>query len=196
MAFQEKTTNSAWTIWYHNPSDNNWDLKSYKNVYEVSNLNNYFKFLNTWKNNLPNLDSSMFFIMRKKDEYEYIYPMWEDKNNKPGGCWSFKVDSVQIDLLWKVLTFYLMGENIGSTLENSLKINGLSFSPKKGFCIVKIWNNNSEEFDKTILNPELKKYIKIDSCIYKSHIDNISKDIKKKERLKHNRWKKKTYWSR
>ena len=196
MAFQEKTTNSAWTIWYHNPSDNNWDLKSYKNVYEVSNLNNYFKFLNTWKNNLPNLDSSMFFIMRKKDEYEYIYPMWEDKNNKPGGCWSFKVDSVQNDLLWKVLTFYLMGENIGSTLENSLKINGLSFSPKKGFCIVKIWNNNSEEFDKTILNPELKKYIKIDSCIYKSHIDNISKDIKKKERLKHNRWKKKTYWSR
>ena len=84
MAFQEKTTNSAWTIWYHNPSDNNWDLKSYKNVYEVSNLNNYFKFLNTWKNNLPNLDSSMFFIMRKKDEYEYIYPMWEDKNNKKG----------------------------------------------------------------------------------------------------------------
>ena len=53
-----------------------------------------------------------------------------------------------------------------------------------------------KQFDKTILNPELKKYIKIDSCIYKSHIDNISKDIKKKERLKHNRWKKKTYWSR
>ena len=29
--------------------------------------------------------------MKKMDNYEFIYPMWEDKNNQPGGCWSFKV---------------------------------------------------------------------------------------------------------
>ena len=195
MNAKKNVTHNSWAVWYHNPSDNNWDLKSYKNVYEFNTLEDYFKFLNTWKKNLPNLDSSMFFIMRKIDEYEYIYPMWEDKNNKPGGCWSFKVDSSQIDELWKVLTFYLIGESIGDTVKNSLKINGFSFSPKKGFCIVKIWNNKSENSDRKLLNPILKKYIKIDSCIYKSHLENISKDQKKKEKFK-NRWKKKTYWDR
>ena len=187
--------NNSWAIWYHNPSNNNWDLKSYKNVYEFSNLEKYFKFLNTWETNLPELKHSMFFIMRKKDDYEYIYPLWEDKNNKPGGCWSFKVDSERIDVLWKILTFYLIGESIGKNTETSLKINGLSFSPKKGFCIVKIWNNNSKECDKTLLNDTLKKYIKIDSCIYKSHIENISKDLKKKAKFK-NIKNKKSYWNR
>jgi len=188
-------THNSWAIWYHNPSDNNWDLKSYKNVYEFNTLEDYFKYLKTWKGNLPDLDSSMFFIMRKIDDYEYIYPMWEDKNNQPGGCWSFKVDSGQIDELWRVLTFYLVGENIGNTLDNSLKMNGMSFSPKKGFCIIKIWNNNSAEMDRALLNPELNKFLKLNSCIYKSHVENISKDMKKKERFK-NRRKRKTYWNR
>ena len=185
--------NSKWVVWYHNPSDNNWDLKSYKNVFEFNNLEDYFKFLNTWENNLPELKLSMFFIMRKIDEYEYIYPMWEDKNNKMGGCWSFKVDSNRINDLWKVLTFYLIGENIGNNIENSIKINGMSFSPKKGFCIIKIWNN-SKEFDKNNFNKELHKYINIDSCLYKSHLENISKDLKKREKF--NRKKRNTYWNR
>ena len=32
-------------------------------------------------------------------------------------------------------------------IENSLKIKGVSFSPKKGFCIVKIWNNDSKDME-------------------------------------------------
>jgi len=190
----EHKTHSSWAIWYHNPSDNNWNLKSYKNVFEFDSLESYFKFLNTWKNNLPNLDSSMFFIMRKKDKYEYIYPMWEDKNNKPGGCWSFKVDNKKIDELWKILTFYLVGENICISSNISSKINGLSFSPKKGFCIVKIWNDDSNNSSKNQLNPTLEKYMKINSCLYKSHVENISKDLQKKKRIK-NKWKK-SYWNR
>ena len=181
--------NSKWVIWYHNPSDSNWDIKSYKNVYEIDTLEDYCKFYNSNKLYLPSFDKSMFFMMRKINEFEYIYPMWEDTNNKSGGCWSFKIDSNDIDKIWNILTIYLIGENIGSKTEDSLKINGISISPKKGFCIVKIWNNNSN--DKNIseqLNNELLKYFDFESCFYKSHVDNISKDLKKKERY----YKKKT----
>ena len=59
----------------------------------------------------------------------------------------------------------------------------MSISPKKGFCIVKIWNNNSSDF-KILeeINNELSSYIDLNSCFYKSHVDNISKDLKKREK--------------
>ena len=175
--------NNTWVVWYHNPSDNNWDIKSYRNVYEINNLEDYCRFQNS-RNYLPSLDSSMFFVMRKKSDYEYIYPMWEDDNNKNGGCWSFKISSDSIDTIWNILTNYLIGENIGKNFENSIKINGISFSPKKGFSIVKIWNNNSKDCKLVdLINNELSQYLNLDDTLYKSHVENISKDLKKKERF-------------
>ena len=38
--------NNPWVIWYHNPSDNNWDIKSYVNVFEINNLDDYCRFQN------------------------------------------------------------------------------------------------------------------------------------------------------
>jgi len=195
--------NNTWVVWYHNPSDNNWDIKSYRNVYEINNLEDYCRFQNS-RNYLPSLDSSMFFVMRKKSDYEYIYPMWEDDNNKNGGCWSFKISSDSIDTIWNILTNYLIGENIGKNFENSIKINGISFSPKKGFSIVKIWNNNSKDCKLVdLINNELSQYLNLDDTLYKSHVENISKDLKKKERFQKqkkyykNNWNKKnTYWNK
>ncbi len=199
--------NNTWVVWYHNPSDNNWDIKSYDNVYEISNLTDYCKFQNS-RHHLPNLDSSMFFVMRKLNDYEYIYPMWEDINNKSGGCWSFKISSNSVEQVWDILTNYLVGENIGNNFENSMKINGISFSPKKGFSIVKIWNNDSNDTDiLNLLNLELSEYLNLKESLYKSHVENISKDQKKKERFLQKKantyrntqknWNKKsTYWKK
>ena len=175
--------NNPWVIWYHNPSDNNWDIKSYHNLYEINTVEEYCKFENTRKIHLPKLSESMFFIMRKLNEYEYVYPMWEDENNKQGGCWSFKINSESIEEIWKILTIYLIGENLGTNVTNSLNINGMSISPKKGFCIVKIWNNDSNDNDVLeIINNKLGSYIDLDTCFYKSHVENISKDQKKREK--------------
>lgn len=194
--------NNTWVVWYHNPSDNNWDIKSYRNVYEINNLEDYCRFQNS-RDFLPSLNSSMFFVMRKKSDYEYIYPMWEDENNKNGGCWSFKINSDSINQIWNILTNYLIGENLGNNYENSLKINGISFSPKKGFSIVKIWNNNSKDYKLVeLINKELSEYLNLDDTLYKSHVENISKDLKKKERFQKqkkyykNNWNKNTYWNK
>jgi hypothetical protein len=135
----EHGLNSTWVIWYHNPSDNNWDISSYVKLYEIETLEDFFRFQNSWKNTLPRLDLSMMFMMKKLDNFdEYVYPMWEDKNNQPGGCWSFKVNSENINNVWIKLCFYILSENAGVSQEVNETINGISFSPKRGFCIVKI----------------------------------------------------------
>tara|TARA_B100001094_G_C18136833_1_gene775598 strand:+ start:863 stop:1483 length:621 start_codon:yes stop_codon:yes gene_type:complete len=174
---------NSWVVWYHNPSDDNWDIKSYENVYEINNLMELCKFQNS-KHLLPPLSETMYFIMRKKNEYEYVYPMWEDENNKKGGCWSFKIDNSLVDEIWNVFLIYLTGNNFGNTEENSNQFNGISFSPKNGFCIVKIWNNDFTQSNlESLINPEISKWLSVNECFYKSHTDNILKDKKKKSKV-------------
>lgn len=180
----EHVLKSTWVIWYHNPSDNNWDTNSYVKLYEIQTLEDFFRFQNSRKNTLPRLDLSMMFLMKKLDEYdEYIYPMWEDKNNQPGGCWSFKVNSEKINNVWSKLCFYILSENIGVSDEVNNTINGISFSPKRGFCIVKIWNSTTEIHDRYELNEGLDTFMSLNECLYKSHIDSIDKDQKKKKKI-------------
>jgi hypothetical protein len=175
--------NSTWVIWYHNPSDNNWETSSYKKLYEFSSLDEFFMFQNTWKNNLPKLNLSMMFMMKKMDNYEFIYPMWEDKNNQPGGCWSFKVPSTNIDNVWLQLCFHIITENTGDRQEVNDSVNGISFSPKKGFCIVKIWNSTTDIQDVNELNSDINTFMDLSTCIYKSHVESINKDNKKKKKI-------------
>ena len=174
---------STWVIWYHNPSDNNWETNSYYKLYEINTLEDFFMFQNTWKNNLPRLNLSMMFMMKKLDNYEYIYPMWEDKNNQPGGCWSFKVPSTTINNVWLQLCFHILTNNVGLSEEVNNTINGISFSPKKGFCIVKIWNSTIDIQTINSLNNDINEFMDLKTCIYKSHIESIDKDIKKKKKI-------------
>ena len=71
-----------------------------------------------------------------------IHPLWEDKNNINGGCWSYKKNINLISDLWTDISIYLIGE----TLYNEpLQINGISICMKKGKnSIIKIWTNSCE----------------------------------------------------
>jgi hypothetical protein len=68
-----------------------------------------------------------------------IIPSWEDTHNRKGGCFSYKVSLNNINETWKLLSLLLVGETL--TVNNKLMetINGISISPKKNFCIIKIW---------------------------------------------------------
>jgi hypothetical protein len=180
---EKHSLNSTWVIWYHNPSDNNWETSSYIKLYEFNTLEGFFTFQNTWKNNLPRLNLSMMFMMKKLDNYEFIYPMWEDKNNQPGGCWSFKVPSTNIEQVWLQLCFHIISDNTCVTQEANEGINGISFSPKKGFCIVKIWNSSTDNREISVLNGDINSFMDLGTCIYKSHMESINKDNKKKKKI-------------
>ena len=154
---EEKILNDSWILWYHDPNDLNWDLASYKQVSEIKTISDFWNTYEFIQNNI--IENSMFFIMR-----EGIEPLWEDPQNVNGGCWSFKISKGNIKKYWTELSIYLLGENI--TKKEKL-VNGLSISPKKTFCIIKIWNNDKNSNDKNLINKKMD--IPFDSCIYKQH---------------------------
>ena len=176
-------TNTKWIVWYHNPSDKNWDIGSYKDIIEISSLEDFCVLKNSWHLCLPKTNQGMFFIMRKT-ENGCIYPRWEDKNNQNGGYWSFKVSKENSDEAWFRLMTYLFGEYITKDEINIMDINGISVSPKKNFCIFKIWNKNSNKNNKDLLfNFD---FLNMDEVIYSNHNNNIKKD-----QLKTNRYNRK-----
>ena len=174
--------NDTWVLWYHNPSNNDWSTKSYHKVFEFSDLQSFWKLFNTWNDCLPSLDKSMFFLMKKREDGEYIFPMWEDTNNQKGGCFSFRVEKELIGDVWLKLCAYMISTTICNDTKDYITINGISSSPKRNFCILKIWNNDSNYATIDYLNSKLNEIIELHKNIYKSHLENISKDQRKKEK--------------
>ena len=125
---------STWILYYHNPMSNKWDDASYKKVSSFNTIQTFcalYKMLD-FKCNYQ----GMFFLMRDK-----IKPIWEDESNKSGGCWSFKVSLEHFYSVWRHLSALLIGESLSTV---PLLLNGISVSPKRGFCIIKVWNNDAK----------------------------------------------------
>lgn len=173
--------NSKWVVWYHNPSDKSWLRDSYKDILEITSLEDFIVLQNSWSKCLPSVSEGMFFIMRKLSNGKVIYPQWEDINNKNGGYWSFKINKDIAQDIWFKLCSFTIGECICSSAMESLQVNGISISPKKHFCIIKIWNNNSTKEDVKLLSEKLT-FLNIDEVKYSSHMDNIKRDVTKKQK--------------
>lgn len=178
------TLHTDWIIWYHNPTDKNWNKESYKSILELNTIEDFIAIDNSWSQCLPSVTEGMYFIMRKTKQ-GIIYPRWEDSMNKKGGYWSFKVDNETSHAVWSNLCKFLIGETI--CVSNTMLINGLSISPKKKFCIIKIWNKDASLDNMTLLSDELKEILNMDECKYSSHIKNIKRDKDKIDRYKSRR---------
>ena len=174
--------NTSWIIWYHNPNDKNWDIDSYKSILELNTIEDFLVLVNSWDKCLPKVTQGMYFLMRKFKKNDIIYPRWEDKYNKDGGYWSFKVSDKDSEKTWVALCKILIGEVI--CVSNQMNINGISISPKKNFCIIKIWNNDSLECDTDLLGSELRSFLDINEVKYSSHNKNIKRDHEKIEKYK------------
>jgi translation initiation factor 4E len=148
---------SSWSLYYHSPTDNNWGISSYTKVYSITSIESFWTLFR--KISDLQIGSGMFFIMRNE-----IKPVWEDEQNKKGGCWSYKVSKKDSYKGWIELAVSLIGENI---TEKPLFINGISISPKKGFCVIKIWNNDNKFTDKNLLNKNIS-YLNTETTIYKA----------------------------
>jgi len=122
----KSTFKYKWTLWYHSPSDNNWNLDSYKKIYTIDNISSFWKVFN----NHYDLLNGMYFLMKKN-----INPIYEDKHNIKGGYWSIKVNSSDIHNVW----LYICMDLICNNLDKKNIINGLSICNKRKFYIIKIW---------------------------------------------------------
>ena len=76
-----------WDLYYHLPQDNNWELSGYTVIINSIEHVEQLLELNAHIHDTI-IRNCMLFVMRTG-----ITPMWEDPNNRNGGCFSYKVSN-------------------------------------------------------------------------------------------------------
>lgn len=132
----ETFLNDSWMLYFHDPDRDAWDIDSYEPLATASTVEDVVDIHAVLKNYWAH---GMFFMMR-----EHILPIWEDRHNKEGGCLSFKIMKGEVPDHWFELMARVAGENVlkaaGPASSDAWeKICGVSISPKRHFCILRIW---------------------------------------------------------
>jgi hypothetical protein len=150
--------NHTWVLWGHLPQDTSWSIHSYTQISKLTYAEELIALLDKLPDKL--ITNYMLFLMR-----DGIEPMWEDPRNKQGGCFSYKVDNKVVKETWKDLCYCISGNSISTPLFNN-SVTGISISPKKSFCIIKIWMESCKFQDASVIHlPQLKPV----GCIFKKH---------------------------
>jgi len=153
---------STWNLWCHKDIDS-WKINSFEKLFDINTVKDFWQLTNSW-DKLGGVSNRYYFIMR-----ENVKPIWEDKQNINGGCWSFKTTDEYVDELWYDLSMYLVCENISKIPSD---IVGLSICQKKNNNIViKIWNKTSSKNSLKLLNNDILKKWGTD-IIYIAHLAN------------------------
>jgi hypothetical protein len=166
--FETNLTNNVETnltnkliLWYHHDKDN-WSINGYKKIFELITIKDFWSLHNNW-DKLGGITSKHIFLMK-----ENITPLWEDKNNIAGGCWSFKVTEDLSEELFEDLSTLLVCNELCSSISN--EIVGLSLCLKKNNnVVIKIWNKNSKNNSLKLINENIIKKWGMD-IIYIAHM--------------------------
>ena len=150
-----------WNLWAHLPQDADWTLKSYKKIFQFKHVEETIAITESLPEGL--VKNCMLFVMK-----DGISPMWEDPKNRNGGCFSYKVSNKNVYEVWRDLTFVLVGESISSNLPFVNSVTGITISPKKNFCIVKIWMTNCDHQNPQVVTSDVKNLIP-QGCLFKKH---------------------------
>ncbi|MEW5315124.1 MAG: hypothetical protein WDW38_006575 [Sanguina aurantia] len=140
----------TWTFRFHDPNNSDWTMPSYVSMANVSSV------ADMWDVHMgmqQHLTEGMFFVTR-----EHVFPCWDDASNIKGGCISLKVLKTELHTFWEEILIGMLGETLlvlppeDSCSEDAWSlINGISTSPKRYYCIVKLWlrdggNSQREHF--------------------------------------------------
>ena len=149
---------TKWVLWGHLQHDTNWNMDSYTQICTTTYVEELVELIDKLPEKM--LTNYMLFMMR-----DGINPVWEDEQNKHGGCFSYKVDNKYVKEIWSELCYYILGNTISTEPVNNT-ITGVSISPKKSFCIIKIWMSSCKFQDASIMNI---KQLKLNNCLFKKH---------------------------
>ncbi len=151
-----------WTFWAHLPDDIDWSVNSYKKIYDIKTCEETIAILET----IPEImvKNCMLFLMR-----DGIKPIWEDPQNRNGGCFSYKIQNKIVYEVWKDLCYVLVGNNISNRNDVVSNIRGITISPKKNFCIIKIWFKTCEFQNPSVITCNINGIVS-QGCIFKKHV--------------------------
>jgi len=162
--------NDVWKFYFHDPYDSNWNYNSYKQLCMISSVKEFWE-LNSLVH--EKIHCGMFFLNR-----EDVFPCWDDENNIKGGCLSLKVLKQDVHAFWDDISMKLLGETLlkDEFMNHWNLVNGISISPKKFFCIIKIWVKSNNLNSKDMFNlPENYN----GEIIYRSNQENIDENHNK-----------------
>ena len=150
-----------WTLWVHLPHNSDWSIKSYDKISTFDTVEVAIAITKT----VPEIMTTncMLFLMRKG-----VAPMWEDPKNRNGGCFAYKVMNKSVYSLWRDLSFCLVGNTLSTNTELLSSITGITVSPKRGFCIFKIWMTSCKFQNPSIVTADIKNLVP-QGCIFKKH---------------------------
>jgi hypothetical protein len=153
--------NDKWTLWAHLPHNTDWSITSYIPISTFTTVEETIAVTET----LPSVlvENCMLFMMK-----EGIKPTWEDPKNRNGGCFSYKVSNKNVYKVWKDLTYAVVGASISSNMGFVSCVTGITISPKKNFCIIKIWMTDCNNQNPGIVTNDVKG-ISQQGCIFKKH---------------------------
>lgn len=149
---------NKWVLWAHFPHDTDWSVASYKCVAKLDTVESVIAITQSLPEKL--IKNCMLFLMK-----EGIQPIWEDPMNRDGGCFSYKTHNKDVWTAWNNLTYAVTGGSVSSDEGLLQSVNGITISPKKHFCIIKLWLSNCN-----YQNPRTVSYIEgLDQrgCIFK-----------------------------
>ena len=151
-----------WTMWAHLPHDIDWSISSYKKIYTIDSVEGAIAITETMPEVL--VKNCMLFLMR-----EGIKPIWEDPKNRQGGCFSYKISNKNVFEVWKDLTYVLVGNSISSQPSFVANVTGITISPKKNFCIIKVWMSSCANQNPAIVTNDVKG-LTSQGCLFKRHV--------------------------
>ena len=131
-----------YTLWMHMLYDNDWSINSYKKIYTFNTIEKAACLLENLNSEI--IEKTMIFLMKND-----IKPIWEVKENKEGGCFSYKITTCYVYELWKKMSYMLICNTMIDDDIIVKNINGISISPKKNYCILKIWINDVNNLKKS-----------------------------------------------
>ena len=159
--FSFHSLESTWSMYYHLPQDKNWTLLSYVPIMEkIDTVEKLIAVNECIPDNV--IKYCMLFVMK-----EGITPMWEDINNRTGGCFSYKVINRVVPAVWRELMYLLGGNVLTINPEHMNFVNGITISPKKNFSIVKIWMLDCSLQDPACIKPILN--LVKNGCMFRKH---------------------------
>jgi hypothetical protein len=152
---------SKWTLWAHLPHDTDWSVDSYKRIMTFDTVEDLVALYGAIPETM--VRNCMLFLMR-----EDVRPTWEDARNRDGGCFSFKVGNKTVPSVWTRLSYALAGETLSPDQPLMDSVTGVTISPKKNFCVVKVWLSGCGYKDPTAL-VEIPG-LSTTGCIFKRHL--------------------------
>nr|QBK89363.1 MAG: translation initiation factor 4E [Mimivirus LCMiAC02] len=148
-------------LWSHEIHSNNWYIDGYSKICDINNVSDFWKVFNNFEK--MNTRSKHYYLMKSG-----IDPTWEHPSNSNGGQCSFRIEHSVAKELWENLCVRFVCNELYDDVDD---INGLSYSPKNNWVIVKIWNKNGKNNIEAKLRTDLKKKLDDDNISIKYKIN-------------------------